>query len=89
MTPESFSIELILPASYNQSGDGVANHVDDRAAHTEKTIDAKNQRHSGDGYGWDDHHGGNQRDEGRPLHSACAFRGEQGDTQDRELLRKG
>ena len=88
MILESVSIEFIFPAGYNKSSNGVANHVYNSAAHAEETIDTENQRHAGDGYSWDDHHGGDERDEGGSLHAARAFGGEHRDTQDRELLGK-
>src|SRR6516225_8626683 len=86
MVLESTPIEFVLPASNHQRGDGVAGHVDDRAAHAEKAIDTKNQRHSGNRYRGNDHHGGDQRDKSGSLHATRAFGGKHGDSQDRKLL---
>jgi hypothetical protein len=85
---ESATIELILPPSYNQSGDGVPSHVDSSAAHAEEAIDAENQSHSGDGYCGDNHHGADESNKGSALHAAGALGGEQGDAENSELLSK-
>ena len=86
MILESVSIELIFPAGYNKSSDSVADHVHNSATHAKETINTENQRHSGDRYSWDDHHGGDERDEGGSLHAACALGGEERDSQDCKLL---
>ena len=86
MVLKSAPIEFVFPTGNHQRGHGVAGHIDDRAAHAEKTVDAQYQRHTGNRNRGNDHHGGNQSNERGSLHDACTFGGEKGNTQDRELL---
>src|SRR5580704_701409 len=87
--PESATIELIFPSSYDQSSYGVPRHIDRSSAHAEEAINAKNQRHSGNGYCRNNDHGGHEGNEGRPLHAASAFGSKQGHAENDELLSQG
>src|SRR5689334_10990121 len=86
MVLQGTSIELLFPARDHQGGDGVANHVDDGAAHAKKAIDAKNQSHSCNWNGWNDHHRSHECDKGGSLHAAGALGSEKSNAQDGELL---
>src|SRR5260363_354376 len=81
------AIQLLLPGRDDDSGDAIAAKIGDRAPIGHKTVDAKQQYHSGEGYGRDDRQGGGQCDKARARHAACAFGGEHGHCQERQLLR--
>src|ERR1700719_5092344 len=78
---QSLAVEFIFPTSNHQSGDCVADHVDEGSEHAHKTINAENQGHTGHGNVGNHHERTYERDKCCALYAARTLRCQDRHTQ--------